>query len=52
MILTISKTIIKNQKPFGGIQIIGIPGIILGPLALSIILAVYRLYEEEYASKN
>ena len=37
---------------FGGIQVIGIPGIILGPLTLSLILAVYRIYEEEYVSKK
>jgi predicted PurR-regulated permease PerM len=37
---------------FGGIQVMGIPGIIIGPLVLSLIMAVYRIYEEEYASKD
>tara|TARA_Y100000310_G_scaffold342855_1_gene447903 strand:+ start:494 stop:1513 length:1020 start_codon:yes stop_codon:yes gene_type:complete len=37
---------------FGGIQVMGIPGIIIGPLALSLIMAVYRIYEEEYAPKD
>jgi len=37
---------------FGGIKLVGIPGIIIGPLALSIILAVYKLYEEEYATEG
>ena len=37
---------------FGGIQTMGIPGIIIGPLALSLVVAMYRIYEEEYASKD
>ena len=53
----ISKTSKINQIAlligvFGGIQVIGIPGIIIGPLVLSLVLAVYRIYEEEYASKS
>lgn len=53
----ISKTSKINQIAlligvFGGIQVIGIPGIIIGPLVLSLVLAIYRIYEEEYASKD
>jgi len=36
----------------GGIIIFGIPGIIIGPLVLSILMALYRVYEEEYVSKS
>jgi predicted PurR-regulated permease PerM len=31
----------------GGISLFGIPGIIVGPLILSILFVVYRIYEEE-----
>jgi len=37
---------------FGGITIFGIPGIIIGPLILTILMVIYRIYEEEYVSKN
>lgn len=36
----------------GGIMYLGIPGIIIGPLALSILMVLYRIYEEEYVSKS
>jgi len=34
----------------GGISLFGIPGIIVGPLILSILFVVYRIYEEENAT--
>ena len=37
---------------FGGIQLMGIPGIIVGPLILSLLVVIYNIYEEEYASKD
>ncbi len=37
---------------FGGITIFGIPGIIIGPLILTILMVIYRIYEEEYVSKS
>jgi predicted PurR-regulated permease PerM len=36
----------------GGISLWGLPGIIIGPLVLAILLSIYRIYEEEYASKS
>ena len=36
----------------GGLNLFGIPGIVVGPLILSILFIVYRLYEEENAAKN
>ena len=37
---------------FGGIQLMGIPGIIVGPLVLSLFVVIYKIYEEEYAPKG
>lgn len=34
----------------GGISLFGIAGIVVGPLVLSILFAVYRLYQEEHAA--
>jgi predicted PurR-regulated permease PerM len=34
----------------GGISLFGLPGIIVGPLILSILFVVYRIYEEENAA--
>lgn len=36
----------------GGISLWGIPGIIMGPLALAILLSIYKIYEEEYVPKS
>lgn len=36
----------------GGIHLWGIPGIIIGPLALAILLSIYKIYEEEYVPKS
>ncbi len=35
----------------GGISLFGIPGVVVGPLILSILFVVYRIYEEENAAK-
>jgi len=37
---------------FGGITVLGIPGIIIGPLVLTILMVIYKIYEEEYVSKS
>ncbi len=36
----------------GGISFMGIPGIIVGPLILSILFVIYRIYEEENATNS
>lgn len=36
----------------GGLNLFGIAGIVVGPLILSILFIIYRLYEEENATKN
>jgi predicted PurR-regulated permease PerM len=36
----------------GGINFMGIPGIIVGPLILSILFVIYRIYEEENATDS
>ena len=36
----------------GGINLMGLPGIIVGPLILSILFVTYRIYEEENATNS
>ncbi len=36
----------------GGINLMGLPGIIVGPLILSILFVIYRIYEEENATNS
>ena len=36
----------------GGLNLFGLAGIVVGPLILSILFIIYRLYEEENATKN
>ena len=36
----------------GGINLMGLPGIIVGPLILSILFVIYRIYEEENAANS